>query len=83
MYPKCGFSSAGRAASTDPFGVGNRVRCVGHPVAGAGTITGVYPHSYGDRGVHITFDKARSPRLLTLRFAEKRGTTPSRTRARR
>jgi hypothetical protein len=81
VCPKCGFLSAGRAASNDPFGVGNRVRCVGYPVVGAGTDTAVHPHSKGDMCVHIMLHKGTPPRLLTLRFAEKRNIILCRTRA--
>jgi hypothetical protein len=62
VCPKCGFSSAGRATASDSFGVGNRVRCVGYPVVGAGTVTAVHPYPNGDTIVHIKFDRGKPPR---------------------
>jgi hypothetical protein len=67
--PKCGFTSAGLGKNADPFAVGNRVRCVGYPVVGAGTVAAVYPHSEGVLCVHIMFDEGEPPRpdyMVTL-----------------
>jgi hypothetical protein len=83
VCPKCGFLSAGQAASNDPFGVGDRVRCGGYCEVGARTDTAVSAQLTGDICVHVTFDKGTPTRQLTLRLAGKRDTTLCRTRARR
>jgi hypothetical protein len=60
--PKCGFTSAGRSKSPNPFEVGCRVRCVGYPLVGAGTIAAVDSAPSGDMIVYIKFDEGKAPR---------------------
>jgi hypothetical protein len=61
VCPVCGFFSAEHQIPKEPFVNGARVRCVGYPIVGAGTVVGTEA-SGGELIVQIAFGHGEPPR---------------------
>jgi hypothetical protein len=71
ICPVCGFSSAEQGRPQRDFAVGDRVRCVGYPIVGAGTVVEAYP-LIGK--ILVKFDRMFPPRDDFAEFIGDEGT---------
>jgi hypothetical protein len=63
--PVCAFSSAEHKSTAEGFTVGARVRCVGYPIIGAGTVVDVFPRI---GKLQVSFDRGIPPRNDFMEF---------------